>query len=99
MGTVTKARIIQYLDKHNFKHSNAGFMIIVDIVMAMAKGDVQRLNISNAYKMIAEQTDSTKENVEKSIRFAIKNSECNGMTNKEFLCRAYDEIVFEEEEV
>lgn len=99
MSAVTKTRIIQYLDKYNFKHSNAGFMIIVDIIMAMAKGEVQRLNISNAYKKVADDTNSSKENVEKSIRFAIKNSDCSGMTNKEFLCRAYDAIVFDEEEI
>lgn len=99
MAGISKAQIIAYLDEHKFKHSNAGFPFIVDILAEMAVGKVDRLNISKAYAIVAKRRETTKENVEKCVRLAIKRSSCYLKTNKEFLCQAYDTLIMEEEEI
>lgn len=99
MGSITTYQIIQYLDQRGFRHSNAGFMVIVRVLETMIRGEVNRQNLAKAYEAVAQQTSVSKDSVEKSIRFAIRNSKSKGMTNKEFICRAYDDLVFQEQEI
>lgn len=98
-SSVSTYQIIQYLDQRSFRHSNAGFMIIVHVLEAMIRGEAHRQNLVKAYELVAQQANISKDSVEKSIRFAIRNSKVKGMTNKEFICRAYDDLVFQEQEI
>lgn len=99
MSSITKIQIMNYLDEQGFKHANAGFPFIVDILKDLCDQQVSRQNISIAYARVAEHHETSKENVEKCIRFAVKHSKCFVMSNKEFLCQAYDRLVYDETEV
>ncbi|HHU22236.1 MAG TPA: hypothetical protein GXZ52_02280 [Clostridiales bacterium] len=78
-----------YLDSMGIKHANTGFRYLITALEIGADNPQLLYKISDLYEEIAQIHGTKKTNVEKSIRYCVSPS---GMTNKEFISRAVDNL-------
>lgn len=86
---VSSWEISRYLDEKGIKHSLTGFRFLVSAIKKAIKDPWMILKISDLYGNIAQICGTETGNIERSIRYAIMPS---GLTNKEFIAKAVDDL-------
>ena len=78
-----------YLNNKGVKKSNKGYIFLVDAIRLAAGTPTSLLKVTELYTIIAFSYGIEPHNVERGIRYAISGL---GVTNKEFIACAADEI-------
>lgn len=86
----TIRKIVEYLDKYDFKHSLAGYRYLCSAIQ-LGSHTPHRLMLSDLYENVAAHFDTTGVTVERSIRYLLKSSSIE-IGSKEFLARAIDSL-------
>lgn len=87
--------VCRYLDGYNIKHSLAGYRYLVTAISIGSKTQKNRFNLMELYELVAEKYDSQPSSIERTIRYALKNSEMTRvMTNREFIAIVIDDMAF-----
>ena len=89
-----KLRANRYLDSMGIKHANTGYRYLMTALEIVADNPQLLYRISDLYEKVAQIHGTKKTNVEKSIRYCVSPS---GMTNKEFISRAVDNLYFQQD--
>jgi hypothetical protein len=89
-----KLRANRYLDSMGIKHANTGYRYLMTALEIGADNPQLLYRISDLYEKVAQIHGTKKTNVEKSIRYCVSPS---GMTNKEFISRAVDNLYFQQD--
>lgn len=88
---VKEAQINRYLNKIGVKHANSGYRFLISAIKLKAKYGYN-IGYIKIYDTIAREYGISSYNrVERAIRYAIAPF---GMTNKEFIARAVDDIIY-----
>jgi|WetSurMetagenome_2_1015567.scaffolds.fasta_scaffold788080_2 two-component system, response regulator, stage 0 sporulation protein A len=95
MGKVERIKIVNYLDKLEFKHANRGFGYLIDaIVLSAENPEILDAVCKELYPAVAELHNTTASRVERAIRHAIETSNAGKITNSEFIARAKDNFIY-----
>ncbi len=81
--------IFLYLNGKGIKNSNKGYIFLVDAIRLGAESEDALDRVTDLYTVIAMSYGTLPQNVERGIRYAISGL---GMTNKEFIIKAVDDI-------
>lgn len=89
--TIEDAQIIRYLNDMGLKHANLGYRFLISAIKLKAEYG-HNIGYMEIYDNIAREYCVPKFNrVERAIRYAITPF---GITNKEFIARAVDDILY-----
>ncbi len=88
-GGLDAGGINDFLDSLGISHKRHGYRYISTAIKIGAHDNNKRLNITDVYEEVAGIYGSTPTAVERAIRYVITPM---GMTNKEFIAKAVDEI-------
>lgn len=86
--------IYQYVDTLGIKHGNMGFRYLVALIQIGIETYETSYKISDMYEKVAKIYGTRRSSVERAVRYAIKGTKYMGMTNKEFVMVAIDELIF-----
>ncbi|RFZ75637.1 hypothetical protein DS742_27905 [Lacrimispora amygdalina] len=89
--TIENAQINRYLNHMGVKHSNSGYRFLISAIKLKAEHG-HKIGYVEIYNNIAREYGISSYNrVERAIRYAIASF---GATNKEFIARAVDDIIY-----
>lgn len=89
-GGLDASSINDFLDSLGISHKRHGYRYIATAIKIGARDKNKRLNITDIYEEVGSIYESTPTAVERAIRYVIAPM---GMTNKEFIAKAVDEIL------
>jgi hypothetical protein len=92
MPNITDAEINAYLDSKKVPHVTMGRTFLLEAIKEKLRTPGWFL-ITEVYASIALKYDTTSGSVERAIRFAIMRTG-EFITNKEFICRAADDLLY-----
>ena len=82
----------KYLDENGIKHSNKGYIFLLEAMMIMCRMQRMKWVLDDIYEEIAKKYSVNKCSVERTIRYSLLKT---NLSNKEFLARAFDNIVLD----
>lgn len=83
---MTNEKIVKYLEDDGIQYHMSGFVMLRDAIR-MAYESGAYFGLTEIYKTIAAESDSTLSRVERSIRYAVTKV-YPGMTSKEYIAKA-----------
>lgn len=96
MSTIKDSEINRYLDRYNIGHANKGYQYLMTGIRLLLSERATRSEIMELYKLIGDQHGVSSTVVERCIRSSIKASDAIGTTNRDFMAKALDTLIFDE---
>lgn len=93
---ITNSQINAYLDEAGIPHAYNGYKFLMYGIRLLLDEKAHRSAIMELYEMIAKRFDTDWGAVERAMRAVIRNSKHRGTSNREFLARAVDQLIFSE---
>lgn len=94
MSIITNKQINEYLDNAGIPHAYNGYQFLMYGIRLLLDEKAHRSAIMELYRMIAKQFNTDWGAVERAMRAVIRNSKFRGMSNREFMSRAVDSLIF-----
>lgn len=98
MSKITNRQISEQLDKCNISHANSGYLYLMSGIRLILDEQVDRSRIIAMYELVATKHNVSSASVESGIRMSILKSDKKGLTNREFISRVVDTLLFDDEE-
>lgn len=91
---LSETQIARFLDDYGFKHSLCGFRYAISIIKRCSDLTTNKENITDIYKELAKQFETTGSRFERGLRHAIECSLLAKMNNKEFVYATIDALKY-----
>lgn len=96
MSSIKDSEINRYLDRYDIGHANKGYQYLMTGIRLLLNERATRSEIMELYKLIGDQHDVSSVVVERCIRASIKASKAKGTTNRDFMAKALDTLIFDD---
>lgn len=94
---MNKTKIVKYLDDNGFKHSIKGFDYLITAIDLCVEVPEKLHEVCKLYAEVGKIHSTTQPRTERAIRHSIETSDVKKITNSEFIARARDHFIYEEE--
>lgn len=98
MSMIRDSEINRYLDRYDIGHANKGYRYLMTGIRLLLEEKATRSEIMELYRLIGDQHSVSSVIVERCIRSTLKASKAKGTTNRDFMAKALDTLIFDEDD-